>query len=86
MDAVQASSRDTDAAMKESMKSFVNSCRQMLLYTEKDNIANQAALHIRGSTRNVTIQGDHCEAGLRGIPDGVLRAAGLSVINRDDPA
>jgi len=46
MDAAHASSRDADAAMKESMKSFVNSCRQMLLYTEKDNIANQAALHM----------------------------------------
>jgi EAL domain-containing protein (putative c-di-GMP-specific phosphodiesterase class I) len=46
MDAIQASSQNTDAAMKESMESFVDSCRQMLLYTEKEKIANQAALHM----------------------------------------
>jgi len=46
MDAAHASSGDADTAMKESMRSFVDSCRQMLLYTEKDNIANQAALHM----------------------------------------
>ena len=44
MEAAHASSRDADAVMKESMRSFVDSCKQMLLYTEKDNIANEAAL------------------------------------------
>lgn len=45
-EAVHASSRDADAVMKESMKSFISSCRQMLLYAEKDKIANAAALHM----------------------------------------
>jgi len=45
-DAVRATSRDADVAMKESIKSFVESCKEMLLYTEKDNIANEAALHM----------------------------------------
>ena len=43
-DAVDARSRDADVTMKESMRSFVDSCREMLLYTEKDHIANEAAL------------------------------------------
>ena len=46
MDATRASSRNTDAAMKESMKSFVDHCKQMILYSEKDNVANEAALHM----------------------------------------
>lgn len=46
MDAACVSSQGADPAMQESMKSFVNSCRQMLLYTEKDKIANEAALHM----------------------------------------
>ena len=46
MDAARASSRDADMVMKESMKSFVDSCKQMLLYSEIDNIANEAALHM----------------------------------------
>ena len=46
MEAAHASSRDADAVMKESMIGFVNSCRQMLLYSEKENIANEAALHM----------------------------------------
>ena len=45
-DAVRAASRDGDAAMQESMKSFVDRCKEMLLYSEKDNIANEAALHM----------------------------------------
>lgn len=45
-DAAFASSQDTDAAMKESIRSFVDSCRQMLLYSEKDNIPNEAALYM----------------------------------------
>ena len=45
-DAAYASARSTDAAMKESIRSFVDSCRQMLLYSEKDNIANEAALQM----------------------------------------
>ena len=45
-DAVYASSQGPDPAMKESMKNFVDSCRQMLLYSEKENIANEAALNI----------------------------------------
>nr|AHF25603.1 diguanylate cyclase/phosphodiesterase [uncultured bacterium Contigcl_23] len=40
------SSTGDDAAMKESMRSFVNSCREMLLYTEKESIANGAALNV----------------------------------------
>ncbi len=46
MDAAHASSQGEDAAMKASMQSFVESCRQMLLYTEKESIANEAALHM----------------------------------------
>ncbi len=45
-DAVSSSSQSADAVMKESMKSFVDRCKEMLLYTEKDNIANEAALHM----------------------------------------
>lgn len=45
MDAAHASSPDDDE-MKESMRSFVNSCKQMLFYEEKDNIGNEAALHM----------------------------------------
>ena len=44
-DATRVSSRDDDE-LKESVRSFVNSCRQMLFYVEKDNIANEAALHM----------------------------------------
>jgi EAL domain-containing protein (putative c-di-GMP-specific phosphodiesterase class I) len=32
--------------MKDSMRNFVNSCRQVVFYSEKDNIANEAALHM----------------------------------------
>lgn len=46
MDAAHASSKDADAAMQASMRGFVESCRQMLLYTEKESIANEAALHM----------------------------------------
>ena len=46
MDAACVSSQDADVVMKESMRSFVENCKQMLLYTEKDNIANEAALHM----------------------------------------
>ena len=46
MDASRASLQENDAAMKEKMKSFVDSCKQKLLYTEKDNIANKAALYM----------------------------------------
>lgn len=45
-EAALASSQDADAAMKQSMMSLVNSCRQILLYTEKESIANEAALHM----------------------------------------
>lgn len=45
-DAACVGSRDADTAMKESMKSFVSTCRQMLLYTEKDNVGNEAALRM----------------------------------------
>ena len=45
-DAAGISSRSTDTAMKESIRSFVDSCRKMLLYSEKDNMANEAALHM----------------------------------------
>ena len=38
------SDEGTDAAMKESIRGFVDSCRQMFFYTEKGNIANEAAL------------------------------------------
>lgn len=44
-DATRGSSRDDDA-LKESMRSFVNSCSQMIFYSKKDNIANEAALHM----------------------------------------
>ena len=40
------SSQADDAVMKESMTNFVNSCRQLLLYNEKENIANEAALYM----------------------------------------
>lgn len=46
MDAVQASGRDTGSAMNASLNSFVESCKEKLLYTEKDNIANEAALYM----------------------------------------
>lgn len=39
-------SQGTDAGLQESMKGFVESCRQMLLYTEKGSVANEAALHM----------------------------------------
>ena len=45
-EAAQSSSQVADAVMKESMSSFVNSCRQLLLYNEKNNIANEAALYM----------------------------------------
>ncbi len=45
-EAALASSQGADAAMKQSMMSLVKSCRQMLLYTEKESIANEAALHM----------------------------------------
>ena len=45
-DATHISSQETDEAMKESMRSFVNSCRRRLLYSEKDSIANETALHM----------------------------------------
>ena len=44
IDASHAPSQGADAVMKESMIKFVESCRQKLLYTEKDNIANRAAM------------------------------------------
>ena len=46
MDAAHASSGSSDQAMKESMRNFVDRCKEMLLYTEKDNIANEAALYM----------------------------------------
>ena len=46
MDATRMSSQDTDEDVKESMRSFVNNCRQVLLYAEKDNIANEVALNM----------------------------------------
>ncbi len=45
-EAALASSQDADAVMKQSIMSLVNSCRQMLLFTEKGSIANEAALHM----------------------------------------
>ena len=46
MDAANASSQNADMTMKDSMRSFVNSCKEVLLYTEKNNIPNEAALHM----------------------------------------
>ena len=46
MDAASASSRSDDAVMKESMRGFVDRCKELLLYSEKDSIANEAALHM----------------------------------------
>ena len=45
MDATRSSDGDADSAMNRSLKSFVESCERKLLYTEKDNIANGAALN-----------------------------------------
>ena len=41
-----AGGREDDRGMKESIRQFVDSCKRMLLYTEKENIANEAALHM----------------------------------------
>ena len=41
-----ARSETRDAGVKERMKGFVDSCRQMLLYSEKGGVANEAALHM----------------------------------------
>lgn len=46
MDAANASPQNADTTMKDSMRSFVNSCKEVLLYTEKNNIPNEAALHM----------------------------------------
>ena len=46
MDAVRGSAQGADADMSENLKSFVESCKEKLLYSEKDNIANEAALHM----------------------------------------
>ncbi len=44
--AMRSSGQDADSAMNESLKSFVRSCQQMLLFHEKQNTANEAALNM----------------------------------------
>ena len=46
MDTAKASPQSADTAIQDSMRSFVNSCKEVLLYTEKSNIPNEAALHM----------------------------------------